>query len=1075
MNRREFHFTDGTSNKFWAVGLNDKNLTVHFGRIGTAGQAQEKTFPTAEAAKKEHDKLIAEKTKKGYVEVSSGASSAATPVPVVKKAAEAKPRVAPDAVAAPVSASAGKKAVVEGSVSEATATELQAGTPPVSPAPCASTIERRVRVSDADRAMVSWLWRQLPPPALKPFDYEACIQTAKRWYSSHSVGYGVVVTHEAEIPLRMSREEAWFWARAYHAGTERSRYGGLDWMNRNLETAEAWEKILRAATADVAPPANPDEEKKLRRMMEAAGHGEQWISVVAAFFPPVETAERLIDANLRQIATGAQNYYNHPHFDMAGAYADRVLNFEGEEVRQKLREVMARRFAAETDRESPAAQLALAFLSLVGGGAELEGYLRSHVPTPSPNYWPTNCLNLRTLAGLPDEESFVRETARLGIQIDVPSAYQTERQLKVTRLWLAATEWRHIDFVVKAVVQGTSKDDVARMARLLHLVEAPEAAPAMLEVQLRSKAPAVAAEWFEKNPLHAVVGLAPVAMGSGRSAEAARDVLLHFRRSGRVDVLNAAIRHLPANVGAWLVREIVEFAEDSLPEATRADLPAPLVEAFAGLKAAKAPSWLQVTSLPPIKFAGKRLAPAEVELVLAALKDATLGGDEAAAKTPPPLLSLLKQHADPVSLDAFAWKLFSQWIGMGAASKDKWALGAVGHLGNDASVLKLTPMIREWPGESQHQRAVFGLEVLRVIGTDTALMSLNGIAQKLKFQGLKEKAKVMMEGIAQARGFTREQLADRIVPDCGLDADGGRVFDFGPRQFRFVLGSEMKPLVRDASGKVKPDLPSPNGSDDAEKAAAAVAEWKLLKKTLKEALKIQSERLEDAMITGRRWTPEEFETLIVKHPLMVNLARQLVFGVYSGKGPVARTFRITEDQSLADENDDPCELPREGAIGVVHPAHLSDAVKSAWGQVLGDYEIIPPFQQLGREICRAEPEDLEKTEITRYKGPKIPGITVYGMLERSHWLRDTPADGGGFMQHSKYFPSADLTAFIQYTGMGIGYYEEEQEIESVYFVPGHIEPEWWGTHTNKLKIKDVDAVTISEVLRLVRAIMAKAA
>ncbi len=159
---------------------------------------------------------------------------------------------------------------------------------------------------------------------------------------------------------------------------------------------------------------------------------------------------------------------------------------------------------------------------------------------------------------------------------------------------------------------------------------------------------------------------------------------------------------------------------------------------------------------------------------------------------------------------------------------------------------------------------------------------------------------------------------------------------------------------------------------------------------------------------------------------------------------------------------------------MVHPAHLSDAVKSAWGQVLGDYEIIPPFQQLGREICRPEPEDLDKTDITRFKGPKIPGIVVYGMLERSHWLRDSPASGGGFMQHSKYFPAADVTAFVQYTGLSISYYEEPQEIETVYFVPGHIKPEWWGDHKNKLKIKDVDAVIISEVLRLVRAIAAKA-
>jgi hypothetical protein len=400
--------------------------------------------------------------------------------------------------------------------------------------------------------------------------------------------------------------------------------------------------------------------------------------------------------------------------------------------------------------------------------------------------------------------------------------------------------------------------------------------------------------------------------------------------------------------------------------------------------------------------------------------------------------------------------------------------GAIGHLGGDACVLKLAPLVREWPGESQHARAVFGLECLRAVGSDTALMALNGMAQKLKFKGLKEKAQAMMEGIAQARGFTREQLADRIVPDCGLDERGSRVFDFGPRQFRFVLGPEMKALVRDEAGKVRPDLPAPTKADDPEKAEAAVAAWKLLKKTLREALKIQAERLEDAMITGRRWTPEEFDTLLVKHPLMVNLVRQLVLAAYDDGGKVTQTFRVTEDQTLADHNDEGIDLPSRGHIGVVHPAHLDDAMKSAWGQVLSDYAIIPPFAQLGRDICRPNPEDLEATEIARYRGPKIPGIVMYGMLERSHWLRDTPADGGGFTQHSKHFPSADLTAFIKYTGLAMGYYEEKQELEAVYFVPGHVAPTWWGEHKNRLKIKEVDMVVLSEVLRLANAIISKA-
>src|SRR6185312_3551948 len=143
-----------------------------------------------------------------------------------------------------------------------------------------------------------------------------------------------------------------------------------------------------------------------------------------------------------------------------------------------------------------------------------------------------------------------------------------------------------------------------------------------------------------------------------------------------------------------------------------------------------------------------------------------------------------------------------------------WALLAIGHLGGDGSALKLTPLLRAWPGESQHQRAVSGLECLRAIGSDTALMQLNGIAQKLKFQGLKKKAQEFMEAIATDRGMSRTQLEDRIVPDLDLDERGTRIFDFGSRQFTVVLDADLKPVVRDESGKLKSDLPKPGAKDD---------------------------------------------------------------------------------------------------------------------------------------------------------------------------------------------------------------------------------------------------------------------
>lgn len=56
------------SAKFWEVTQNGKNLHIHFGRIGTKGQNQDKSFDSADEAKAEMEKLVKSKIKKGYVE-----------------------------------------------------------------------------------------------------------------------------------------------------------------------------------------------------------------------------------------------------------------------------------------------------------------------------------------------------------------------------------------------------------------------------------------------------------------------------------------------------------------------------------------------------------------------------------------------------------------------------------------------------------------------------------------------------------------------------------------------------------------------------------------------------------------------------------------------------------------------------------------------------------------------------------------------------------------------------------------------------------------------------------------------
>lgn len=72
--KRVFVFQDFKSQKFWSVEVQGTDVVVNYGKLGTEGQTQIKNFASEEEAVKAADKLIAEKTKKGYVETAEEAA-----------------------------------------------------------------------------------------------------------------------------------------------------------------------------------------------------------------------------------------------------------------------------------------------------------------------------------------------------------------------------------------------------------------------------------------------------------------------------------------------------------------------------------------------------------------------------------------------------------------------------------------------------------------------------------------------------------------------------------------------------------------------------------------------------------------------------------------------------------------------------------------------------------------------------------------------------------------------------------------------------------------------------------------
>ena len=93
--------SDGASHKFWEIAQSGKVLSTRWGRIGTAGQEQRKSYATSDAARAELAKQVAAKQRKGYAEAGKRAAkqpatrparSTTTVAPPVPAPARLRPR-----------------------------------------------------------------------------------------------------------------------------------------------------------------------------------------------------------------------------------------------------------------------------------------------------------------------------------------------------------------------------------------------------------------------------------------------------------------------------------------------------------------------------------------------------------------------------------------------------------------------------------------------------------------------------------------------------------------------------------------------------------------------------------------------------------------------------------------------------------------------------------------------------------------------------------------------------------------------------------------------------------------------
>jgi len=406
----------------------------------------------------------------------------------------------------------------------------------------------------------------------------------------------------------------------------------------------------------------------------------------------------------------------------------------------------------------------------------------------------------------------------------------------------------------------------------------------------------------------------------------------------------------------------------------------------------------------------------------------------------------------------------------GSAIASKGILSVSGACVGGSAVPTVNRYLKEWYGQrAAHCRAL--LQMLAWVEHRTATQLLLAVGSRFRTKSIQEEANVQAQALADRRGWTVAELADRTIPSAGLDENGIMMIDFGPRQFTAKLNEDLDFVLADAEGKTLKALPEPRKDDDEAKATEAKKNYSAAKKELKAVLTMQRDRLYEAMCTQRTWSFEDWNLYLNRHPIVRHHCERLIWAVVRDKKAV-QLFRPLSDGSLTDVADDPVKLEAEDLIRVAHECQVTPEQSQAWRQHFKDYNVETLFDQFGRQNFKLSEENQNETDVADFQGHVLEAFKLRGRANKLGYTRGQAQDGGWFFDYHKRFPTLGIEATIEFTGNGMPEENRTVALTILHFDRVAEGGESFGG-ASKMMLSEVPSVLLSECWNDIRAIAAE--
>lgn len=362
------------------------------------------------------------------------------------------------------------------------------------------------------------------------------------------------------------------------------------------------------------------------------------------------------------------------------------------------------------------------------------------------------------------------------------------------------------------------------------------------------------------------------------------------------------------------------------------------------------------------------------------------------------------------------------------------------------------------------------VQLLAWVDDTASVQLLLSVSGRFRVKTIREEAALQVQALADRKGWTVDELADRTVPTAGFEDGPELTLDFGSQQFTLRIDQSLQLVLTDAGGKILKALPDPKKDDSEELAKEAKKIYSDAKKQLKTILESQQARLYEAMCTQRSWRADEWNAFLNQHPVLGRCCQRLVWALYDGEALVT-TFRPLEDGTLTDCQDESVVPDPAHHVRLAHRVTIGDELARQWQQHLADYEIQPLFPQFDKPPVLLSSEQTTSKTWTSCDGYVIKASKLRTKAEKSGYARGAADFERTYTEYFRRFRALECEVVIEFDGItseisGVTFEDHDVTLAGLSFRRRR-EHERTGT---RMDLKDVPSVLLCEAVADYQAI-----